>query len=256
MTDHGLVSIVMPTWNCAPFIAESIQSVLAQTYTNWELLIVDDCSTDNTRDVVAQFTDPRVHYHCLDRNSGAAVARNTALRMARGRWIAFLDSDDLWLPEKLERQLAFMTRNDYHFSYHRYQEIDENSQPIGKVVSGPKHISKFGMTSYCWPGCLTVMYNRDLVGDIQIPDIKKNNDYAMWLVVSDKASCHLLSELLASYRKRTGSISNHGYKSLIKWHYRLFRVVKMSNPLSATLLTANNIFWGVFKKTFYVKKNH
>lgn len=255
MEDYGLVSIITPTYNCGRFISQTIESVMAQSYQNWEMLIVDDCSTDNTKEVVAEYNDTRIKYHCLERNSGAAVARNTALRMAKGRWIAFLDSDDLWKPKKLEHQLEFMVNNGYDFSYHKYDEINENSNPIGKFISGPKHVSRFGMVSYCWPGCLTVMYHRDTIGDIQIPDIKKNNDYAMWLIASQKSSCHLLDRCLASYRKRSGSISNHGYTSLIKWHYKLFREVLKSNPVMASIYTFNNLFWGVFKKVFYVRKS-
>lgn len=255
--DLGLVSIITPTYNCGSFIEETIESVLSQTYSNWEMLIVDDCSTDNTKKIVEQYQqkDSRIKYHCLDRNSGAAVARNTALKMAKGRWIAFLDSDDLWKLEKLDNQLKFMIGNNYAFSYHKYEEIDERSQRLNRIVSGPKHISRLGMISYCWPGCLTVMYNRDIVSDIQIPDIKKNNDYAMWLMVSKTLSCNLLDECLASYRKRSGSISNHGYVSLIKWHYKLFRQVLKSNHIMSSVYTLNNLFWGVFKKLFYVSKS-
>lgn len=252
MQSYGLVSIITPTWNCGRFIAETIDCVLAQTYQNWEMIIVDDCSTDDTKEVVARYNDPRIKYHCLDNNSGAAIARNSALNMANGRWIAFLDSDDLWKPEKLERQLMFMVNNGYAFSYHGYHEIDENSKSLGKSISGPKHVSKLMMYSYCWPGCLTVMYDREVVGNIQIPDIKKNNDYAIWLFACKKATCHFLDDNLAAYRKRAGSISHHGYSALVKWHYKLFRVVKGSNPIVSALYTFNNLIWGVYKKLFYV----
>lgn len=250
-----LVSIITPTYNCAPFISETIKCVQSQSYSNWEMIIVDDCSTDNTKAVVESFNDFRIKYHCLSVNSGAAFARNTALKMARGRWIAFLDSDDIWSPEKLEKQISFMLNNGFHFSYTKYEEMDENGISLGKIISGPKKISKLGMFSYCWPGCLTVMYDSDIVGTIQIPSIKRNNDYAIWLNVINKASCHLLNENLAKYRKRSGSISNTGYLSLIKWHYKLFRKVESFNVLSASLLTMNNLFWGVIKKIFYVNKD-
>ena len=120
MQDYGLVSIITPTWACADFIAETIKSIQAQTYQNWELLIQDDCSKDNTLEVVKPFmeADKRIKYECNPENSGAAITRNNALRRAKGRWIAFLDSDDLWLPEKLEHQLKFMVENGYAFSYH------------------------------------------------------------------------------------------------------------------------------------------
>ena len=117
-----LVSIIMPSYNTAQYIADSIESVLAQTHENWELLIVDDCSTDNTDEVVAEFSiDPRIRYLKNAKNSGAAVSRNRALREARGKWIAFLDSDDLWEPEKLEKQIAFMKENNYKFTFTDYR---------------------------------------------------------------------------------------------------------------------------------------
>lgn len=255
MKDFGLVSIVTPTYNCARFISETIESVQAQTYPYWEMIILDDCSTDNTREIVERYKkdDARIKYKCLEMNSGAAEARNTALRLAAGKWIAFLDSDDLWTPGKLEKQIAFMKNNSCNFSYTDYEEIDEKDNPLGVRVSGPFHINKFGMFSYCWPGCLTVMYDKEKVGLIQIPNIRKNNDYAIWLKAIKKSDCYLLKENLAKYRKRTGSISSGSYTSLIKWHYLLFREVEGSSKPIAAILTINNLFWGVFKKLFFVK---
>lgn len=251
---NELVSIIMPSYNTAKFIEESIRSVLAQTYTDWELIIVDDCSTDDTDVVVSKFlADKRIRYFKNEKNSGAAFSRNRALRKAHGKWIAFLDSDDIWLPEKIEKQIVFMKDNDYHFSYTNYIEIDEESRANGKSVTGPKHISKHGMYNYCWVGCLTVMYDVDRVGLIQIADIKKNNDYAMWLKVCKKADCYLLDETLAMYRRRSGSISNHGYMNLIGWHYKLYREAEMLNVFRATISTIRNLCFGVYKKIRYVK---
>lgn len=251
---YDLVSIIMPSYNTAQYIADSIRSVQAQTYKNWELLIVDDCSSDNSDDVVAPFlSDARIRYLKNEVNSGAAVSRNYALREAKGRWIAFLDSDDLWQPEKLERQILFMEKENCHFSYTYYQEIDEASQPLGVTVQGPRHITKAGMLRFCWPGCLTVMYDAQEIGLLQIPDIRKNNDYAMWLYVIDKADCYLLPEILASYRRRSGSISNQSYVKLIKWHYRLFRQVRKESACLSIVHTAGNLVFGVYKKIRYVK---
>ena len=251
---NDLVSIIMPSYNTGRFIKETIESVLAQSYPTWELIIVDDCSTDDTDDVVSQYlADKRIRYIKNDTNSGAAVSRNRALREAKGKWIAFLDSDDLWETDKLQKQILFMKDNGYHFSYTNYVEIDEESKANGKSVTGPKRISKHGMYNYCWMGCLTVMYDADAVGLIQIADIKKNNDYAMWLKVCKKANCYLLDETLARYRKRSGSISNHGYMKLIKWHYKLYREAENKNPISSFVLTVRNLFFGVLKKIRYVK---
>ncbi|WP_290738293.1 glycosyltransferase family 2 protein [Fibrobacter sp. UBA3718] len=291
----SLVSIIMPSYNTAPYIAESINSVVAQTYEDWELIIVDDASTDSTDEVVnsvIQGCHPRdlcchpreggdlssrIHYLKNDRNRGAAYSRNRALREAKGKWIAFLDSDDLWAPDKLEKQIAFMEKNGYAFSYTRYEEMEENGNPTGTIVSGPKHITKTGMYNYCWPGCLTVMYDREVVGDIQIAEIQKNNDYAMWLKICRKADCYLLDENLARYRKRTGSITHSCHPerseakskdlpichpraggdlsrhlSLIKWHYKLYREAEGMNPVLSLFNTGRNLFFGVWKKIKYV----
>lgn len=246
----------MPSYNTGKFIHESIESVLAQTYTNWELLIIDDCSTDDTELAISKYlSDKRLHYHKNKLNSGAAVSRNLALREAKGRWIAFLDSDDLWEPTKLEKQISFMEEHNYHFTYTNYCEIDEKSMSLGKLITGPKQITKTGMYNYCWMGCLTVMYDASVIGIIQVNNIKKNNDYAIWLKVCQKADCYLLDECLAKYRKRAGSISNHSYRTLIKWHFKLFHEADGKPWFTSWILTLRNIFWGVWKKLNYVKYN-
>lgn len=253
---NELVSIIMPSYNTADYISESIKSVQAQTYTNWELIIVDDCSTDNTDEVVGAFLgDQRIRYLKNKKNSGAAVSRNRALREAKGRWIAFLDSDDLWVPEKLEKQIGFMKKNGYSFSYTNYEEIDMAGQKTGVKITGPKKITKTGMFNYCWPGCLTVMYDAAAIGLIQITDIKKNNDYAMWLKVCKKADCYLLDEYLAEYRKgRKGSVSTHSVKTMIGWHYKLFREAERLRTIQSVINTARNMVFGFYKKRRYVER--
>ena len=249
---NDLVSIIMPSYNTENYIAETIQSVISQTYQNWELIIVDDYSMDNTDAVVEKIKDSRIKYIKNEKNLGAALSRNRALREAKGRWIAFLDSDDLWKTNKLERQLCFMEEHDYHFSYTNYEEIDEKSNKTGICVTGPKKITQRGMLNYCWPGCLTVMYEADEIGVIQIEDIKKNNDYAMWLKVCKKADCYLLEETLAEYRRgREGSISNHGFMSLIKWHYKLFREAEKQSKIISIINTVRNLIFGLYKKKRY-----
>lgn len=253
--EAGLVSIIMPSYNTASFIEETIQSVLNQTYTNWELIIVDDCSTDNTDEVLENIKDSRIRYFKNDKNSGAAVSRNKALREARGQWIAYLDSDDLWLPEKLEKQIHFMETNGYAFSYTNYEEIDVNGNKTGVSITGPKKITKTGMFNYCWPGCLTVMFDANKIGLIQIEDIKKNNDYAMWLKVCRKADCFLLDETLGQYRKgRIGSVSTHSIKTMIGWHYKLYREAEDMGILSSLFNTGRNLVFGFYKKKRYVRR--
>lgn len=256
MQDYGLVSIITPNWNCAKFIGETIRSVQAQTYQNWEMIIVDDCSTDGSETVVEPYMreDKRIKFLRNPKNSGAAITRNYGLREAKGRWIAFLDSDDLWLPEKLEKQLAFMVENGYAFSYHEYTEMTEDGQDMGVYVSGIRKVSAFDMYACCWPGCLAVMYDREMVGLIQINDVKKNNDTAMWLKVVKKAPCYLLKENLARYRRRRNSITPKPLWQRIWAHYPLFRKAEEMNPVTATFWTMMNVFGNGVKKLFYVKK--
>lgn len=256
MLMNNLVSIIMPTYNCGGFIGESIASVLAQTYADWELLVQDDCSTDDTEAVVAEYAkgDARIKYEKNERNSGAAVTRNRALQRARGRWIAFLDSDDLWLPEKLDKQLSFMQEGGFAFSYHDYTEISEAGKPLGVYVSGKRRVSKWEMFACCWPGCLSVMYDASVVGLVQIADIRKNNDTAMWLKVVRKAPCYLLNENLACYRRRSGSITPKPLWARIWAHYPLFRIAEGLNPVAATFWTFVTVGGHAVKKAFYIKK--
>lgn len=256
MQNLGLVSIITPTWNCARFICETIRSVQAQTYHNWEMIISDDCSTDNTREVIEPYLkeDSRIKYICNKKNSGAAITRNNALKVAKGRWIAFLDSDDLWLPEKLEKQVVFMVKNNYVFSYHEYTEMTEDGKDNGVYVSGIKKVNTFNMYACCWPGCLAVMYDHEKIGLIQINDVRKNNDTAMWLKVVQKAPCYLLKENLARYRRRANSITPKPLWQRIWAHYPLFRVAEEMNPIAATFWTLMNVFGNGVKKMFYVKK--
>jgi glycosyltransferase involved in cell wall biosynthesis len=254
---HDLVSIIMPSYNCGKYVEDTIRSVQAQTYQNWEIIFMDDCSKDDTIRRVSELREkePRIRLFQNKFNFGAAISRNNALREAKGRWIAFLDSDDLWEPTKLEKQLRFMEENGYSFSYTGYQEIDSDSKPTGVFISGPKHVSKQGMYNFCWPGCLTVMYDREKIGLIQIEDIKKNNDYAMWLKVCKKADCYLLDECLAKYRRgRVGSVSSHGIMTMIGWHYRLWHEVENRNILTALWYTGVNLVCGFYKKIRYVRR--
>lgn len=132
-----MVSVVMPSFNTAPYITQAVRSVQCQTHKNWELIIVDDCSSDNTDEIISSFlNDERIRYIKNTKNQGAALSRNKALRETRGRWIAFLDSDDIWKKDKLEKQLEFMRKNNYHFSYTKYAEITEQSEWTGVIVSG------------------------------------------------------------------------------------------------------------------------
>lgn len=249
----GLVSIIMPSWNTARFIAESIQSVIDQTYQNWELLIVDDCSTDNTDEVLAAFTDPRIKYFHNERNSGAALSRNKAMREAQGEWVAFLDSDDLWTEDKLEKQLAFMKRGGYVLSYTEYEKIDEEGKLLNIYVSGPEIVDKRKMYRYDYIGQLTMIYSAKHFGLIQIKDIKKNNDYAIRLQLykTKGTEAHLLKENLAKYRIRKRSISHDKLRKKLRSHYDLFHKCDEKPGVIAFWYACWNMWFGLWKKRKY-----
>ncbi len=253
----NLVSIIMPSYNTAKFITESIRSVIDQTYTNWELLIVDDCSTDNTDQVVESFlTDTRIKYFKNEKNSGAALTRNRAMMKAQGEWIAFLDSDDLWMPEKLEKQIKFMREHNYVLSFTEYEKIDEGNQPLNIYVSGPDVVNKRKMYNYDYIGQLTMMYSAKYFGLVQIKDIKKNNDYAIRLQLYKKngTEAHLLKEDLAKYRIRKKSISHDKLSKKLKSHYDLFHDCDEKPAIVALWFACWNMWFGFWKKKNYEKR--
>lgn len=223
MTQQNLVSIITPNYNCVRFISQTIESVLAQTYSDWEMLIVDDCSTDGSYEIALEYAakDSRIKVIRNEKNSGAAVSRNKAIEVAQGEFVAFLDSDDLWIPEKLEKQIAFMCENACDFSFCEYEHIDEENNSLHKIANVTKHLSYRKMMLHCWPGCLTVMYNQSVTGKVYAENIKKNNDHALFLRVLKK--CHNamgIKYVMAQYRIRRGSISSKK-SAIIKYYIRV-----------------------------------
>lgn len=247
-----LVSIIMPSYNTAQYIEKSINSVLNQTYLNWELIIVDDGSTDGSDEIVAAIKDKRINYLKNEKNSGAAVSRNRALREAKGKWIAFLDSDDLWDKDKLKKQIKFMKDNDLKFTYTDYR-IQRDGKWLPYIYTGPNIVNERKMKDYCYFSTITVVYDREYVGLIQIEPLSKNNDYAMWLKIIKKTPCYRYPMCLSSYIKRDGSISSGSKLKLIKHHYIMWRVAEKKSPICALSLTVRNLFWGTIKKIKYRK---
>lgn len=233
MTQQNLVSIITPNYNCARFISQTIESVLAQTYSDWEMLIVDDCSTDGSYEIALEYAakDSRIKVIRNEKNSGAAVSRNKAIEVAQGEFVAFLDSDDLWIPEKLEKQIAFMRENACDFSFCEYEHIDEENNSLHKIANVTKHLSYRKMMLHCWPGCLTVMYNQSVTGKVYAEKIKKNNDHALFLRVLKK--CHNamgIKYVMAQYRIRRGSISSKK-SAIIKYYIRVVHAFEKQSLL-------------------------
>ena len=220
-----LVSVVMPTHNGDRFLADSIRSVLSQTYTNLELLITDDCSTNpETLRILNEFQkqDSRVDIVFLEENLGPGYARNKSIERARGRYIAFCDSDDRWFPEKLEKQLKYMSEKDCALCCSSYIVCNENDENIGIRIS-PVRISFNMMKRDNKVGCLTAIYDtKKLGGKFYMPTIRKRQDWALFISITKK--CHLaygMVEPLAYYRSRSNSVSSNKL-SLIKYNVAVY----------------------------------
>lgn len=228
-----LVSVIMPTYNCGKFIAESIDSVLAQTVTDWELQIVDDCGTDNTEEVLAPYLAqyPNIHYYRLPQNGGPAAARTEAIRRAGGKYCAFLDSDDLWTPDKLEKQLAFMERENAKFSCTAFRMMDEGGADLHTVMVPPKKTTYNKCIRLSNPiGNLTAVYDQEALGKFEVPPIRKRNDFALWLQILKKTDCcHGMEDVLGTYRAgRSGSVS-HNKLAQAKYHWQLYHEIEGHN---------------------------
>lgn len=225
----GLVSIITPAYNAAAYIAETIESVLAQTYTNWEMLIANDCSKDNTSEIVQSYAakDKRIKLINLKQNSGAAVARNTAIQNAKGRYIAFLDSDDLWKKEKLQKQIEFMQQNRYAFTYTSYEHFIGTKENIQNQVQIPKSLNYNQALKGNKIGCLTVMLDRKQIRDIQFVT-QKHEDYILWLnILKQGITAYGIQESLALYRTgNSKSISGNKIQSAL-WTWKVYRERQM-----------------------------
>lgn len=242
----GLVSIVMPAYNCEKYIGETIESILAQSYSHWELLVVDDASSDGTVDIVSEYSnrDSRIRCRRLEVNSGAAVARNTAIELAEGEFIAFCDSDDLWMPQKLKHQLRYMQENGVDFTCTSYEWIDETSARLGRVVNARERVDYNRLLLDCPVGNSSVMYNVGKLGKFFVPNIRKRNDDALWLAMLKSVPyiCGI-PEVLMLYRLRSGSLSSNKF-DVVKYHWHLYREIEHLGLLRSMF---HIVYWGVIK---------
>ena len=198
---NSLVSIITPSYNSAKFIKQCIESVIAQTYTNWEMLIVDDYSSDNSLQILKKYNDKRIQLIELDKNVGASESRNVAIRKAKGKYIAFLDSDDLWEPQKLEKQISFMETEDIAFSFSTYQPMSDDESKLYSIIHAPKIVTYSFYLKKTIIGCLTVVIDREKTGGFEMPNIRSSHDMALWLLIMRRGfDAYGLDENLARYR--------------------------------------------------------
>jgi teichuronic acid biosynthesis glycosyltransferase TuaG len=246
---HNLVSIITPSYNASKFIEECIRSVLDQSYTNWELIIVDDCSSDNSCEMIRKYNDKRIQLFELDSNVGAAEARNVAIRQAKGKYIAFLDSDDLWEPQKLEKQISFMQKKDIVFSFSTYQPMSEDGSKLYSIIYAPKIVAYSSYLKNTIIGCLTVVIDREKTGDFEMPNIRSSHDMALWLLIMRRGfDAYGLDENLAKYR--IVSTSN----TASKWHaakdvWKVYREIEKLSFFYSSWCFLNYAFNALIKRT-------
>ncbi|RYL89270.1 glycosyltransferase family 2 protein [Sporolactobacillus sp. THM19-2] len=228
------VSVITPAWNAEKTIEEVISSVRAQTFANWEMVIVDDGSSDGTQEklVAAMLADERIHPVFLSENSGAAAARNKALYLARGRYVAFLDSDDRWKPDKLAKQLAFMKKHQYAFTFTGYEYMDASGRPLNKIIHAPQRVTYHDLLKNTIVGCLTVMIDRNQTGRFQMPDLRSRQDLATWLkLLKQGFTAYGLDENLSAYRVGSrNALSGNKWKAAKKTWFVFRRVEGLPLP--------------------------
>lgn len=252
---NELVSIITPTYNSETFISDAIKSVQSQTYLDWEMIIVDDCSKDKTVEIIQGFMedDHRIQLIKLDKNSGAGIARNTALNKAKGRYIAFLDSDDLWKTEKLSKQIEFMKTQNIPFTFSFYDCIDENGNFLNKRVEAPQKLS-YRQLFFCnFVGNLTGIYDTNYFEKIAISSIRKRQDWMVWLTILKKIkTAQPVPESLAFYRIREDSISASKF-SLLKHNYIVYRKFHRLNVIVSLFCMVGFLFTQLLIKPRFVK---
>jgi glycosyltransferase involved in cell wall biosynthesis len=245
---NKLVSIIMPLYNAEQFIAQSIESVLKQSYKNFELLIVDDKSIDNSIKIVKKYMqeDKRIKLFFLDVNSGPAKARNKAIKEANGRYISFLDSDDIWLPNKLQDQTLFLNENNLVLTYSSYETIDENSKYINTRYVLPQ-ITYKDMLKSSQIGNLTGIYDVIFFGKVYMEDIG-HEDYIMWLkLLKNIPFAKGINYPLAQYRVASNSISSNKIKAL-KWQWYIYRKIEKLNFLQSCYYFVHYVYNAIKKR--------
>lgn len=234
----NLISIITPTYNSGIYIKKTIQSVINQTYSNWELIIIDDCSVDNTLEIVKLFSnnDSRIKLLKLEVNSGAAIARNRGLEIAKGRFVAFCDCDDIWFENKLEYQINFMLEKSLPISFTSYQLINENGESLNKVINAIDRITYLEYLKNTIIGMSTSMIDTSLVKEFRFENIRTRQDTMLWITLLKRGHvAYGIKEVLVKYTVRSNSISANKFKAASKVWDLYYNMEKM----------------GLFKSSYY-----
>ena len=240
--NRQLVSVIMPAFNAEKTIKKSIESVLSQDYMGWELIVVNDCSSDKTMEIVERFmaNEPRIKMINLEKNAGISKARNIGIKRGKGRYLAFLDSDDMWKPKKLSTQLKFMTSKEYAFTFTSYELMDFNGSPLERTIHAKRVVDYRKLLTNNCIGCLTVIIDRESIPVVTMPTIK-HEDYATWLNLLKKGfKAFGLDESLAMYRVSEHSTSANKIKA-ISWIWTIYRRSQGFGVLKSLFLLILNI---------------
>ncbi len=243
-----MVSIITPSHNTEKYITKTMDSVLAQTYQEWEMIIVDDLSTDNSPSIVEAYTqrDSRIKLIRSKQKSGASGSRNRAIEASQGQYIAFLDADDLWIPEKLEKQILFMTKHNLAFTYSSYKTINENDEVLTTFVTVPE-ISYESMLKTCSVGCLTAVYDTEKLGKMYLPKLPTKEDYVLWLNIMKKINTTQgIIEPLAYYRVGETSVSSNKVNAAT-WQWKVYRDVEKLGLVKSIYYFVNYVYFGIKK---------
>ena len=257
MKENLKVSIITPIYNCEKFLPKTIECVINQTYTDWEMLLVDDCSPDNSAEIIKKYAkdDNRIKYFKLDKNSGAAIARNKALEESNGRFIAYLDADDLWKPEKLEKQVEFMLKNNYPFTCTDYEKIDESCKSLNKIVKIPKKVNYNLFLRNTIIQTVGVMVDTKLTGKelLKMPNIRRRQDAATWCqLLKNGFDCYEVPENLSYYRVVKNSLSSNKFKA-VKTNWYWYRKIEKL-PLWKACYCFIGYAFNAVKKRIYIRK--
>lgn len=248
--NEPLVSIITPVYNAERFLSETIKSVQEQTYKNWELLLVDDCSKDNSAKIIKEFkkNDDRIKHIKLEKNSGASISRNIGIKNAKGRFIAFVDSDDLWEPEKLEIQINYMLEKKLGFTFTSYRYMKENGVKTNKVAKAPLKINYNGLLKNTIIGCSTVVIDKDIIGEFEMPLVKRGQDTATWLkILRNEKYGYGIQKDLVNYRLVGDSLSSNKIKAL-KRTWNTYRNVEKLNIFKCSYVFCFYIYNAIKKR--------
>lgn len=246
MDKERTVSVITPIYNSAEYLSQTVNSVLQQTYPEWELILIDDCSEDSSLSIAKSFAekDKRIRILQMPENGGMASAINLGCKNAQGRYIAFLDSDDVWLPEKLEKQVQFIQENNYAITCTSYIQVSEDGSRTGRLFKARKKVDYRRMLLDCPVGHSTVVYDTEALGVQVVPNIRKRSDDALWLqILKFEPYIWGLQETLVQYRLRGKSLSRNKF-ALVKYHWKLYREIEHMSILSSALHIA---YWGFIK---------